>query len=86
MGSLTDNLLALARFDSGSRMEIEEAIPLEPLLQRINCEFGELAEQNQGSMIMNLEKDLRVDCDHLAIERLLRNLLHNGIRYTPAEG
>ena len=86
MGSLTDNLLALARFDSGLRMEIEQAIPLGPLLQRVNCEFGELAERNQVSVIMNLEKDLRVDCDQLAIERLLRNLLHNSIRYTPAGG
>ncbi|MCO5387572.1 MAG: sensor histidine kinase [Desulfosporosinus sp.] len=52
----------------------------------MNCELGELAEQNQISVIMNLEKDLRIDCDQLAIERLLRNLLHNGIRYTPAGG
>jgi len=86
MGSLTDNLLALARFDSGLRMEIEQKISLGPLLQRVNCELGELAEQNQISVIMNLEKDLRIDCDQLAIERLLRNLLHNGIRYTPAGG
>ena len=86
MGSLTDNLLALARFDSGLRMEFEKAIPLGPLLQKVNCELGELAEQNQVSVILNLEKDVRVDCDHLAIERLLRNLLHNGIRYTPAGG
>ena len=86
MGSLTDSLLALARFDSGLRMEIEQAIPLGPLLQRVNCELGELAEQNQVSVIMNLEQDLQVDCDHLAIERLLRNLLHNSIRYTPAGG
>ena len=86
MGSLTDNLLALARFDSGLKMEIEQAIPLGPLLQRVNSEFGELAEQNQVTLIMNLEKDLRVDCNQLAIERLLRNLLHNSIRYTPPEG
>jgi len=36
MGSLTDNLLALAKFDSGLKMEIEQAIPLGPLLQRVN--------------------------------------------------
>lgn len=82
IGSLTDSLLALARFDSGLRMEIEQAIPLGPLLQRVNSEFGELAEQNQVSVIMSLEKDVRIDCDQLAIERLIRNLLHNGIRYT----
>ncbi|TGE36174.1 HAMP domain-containing protein [Desulfosporosinus fructosivorans] len=86
MGSLTDNLLALAKFDSGLKMEIEQAIPLGPLLQRVNSEFGEFAEQNQVTLIMNLEKDLRVDCNQLAIERLLRNLLHNSIRYTPAGG
>lgn len=86
MGSLTDNLLALARFDSGLQMEIEHAISLGPLLQRVNLEIGELAEQNQVSVIMNLEKDVRVDCDQLAIERLLKNLLHNAIHYTPVGG
>ncbi|AET68208.1 signal transduction histidine kinase [Desulfosporosinus orientis DSM 765] len=86
MGSLTENLLALAKFDSGLQMEIEKAIPLGPLLERVNSEFRELAEQNQITLIMDFEKNLRVDCDQLAIERLLRNLLDNGIRYTPAGG
>lgn len=86
MGSLADNLLALAKLDSGFRMEIEQAISLGPLLHKVNQELAELAEQNQVSVILNIPKDVRVDCDHLAIERMLKNLLHNSIRYTPAEG
>ncbi|EGW41496.1 hypothetical protein DOT_0506 [Desulfosporosinus sp. OT] len=33
-------------------MEIEQAIPLGPLLQSVNSEYGELAEQNQVTLIM----------------------------------
>lgn len=86
MGSLTDNLLTLARFDSGLRSDIEKAVPLGPMLQRVNCELGEFAEKSRVSVIMNVEKDIKIDCSPLAIERLVRNLLHNSIRYTPAGG
>lgn len=86
LSSLTDNFLALARFDSGFQMQIEESVALGSLLQRVNRELGEFAEQNKVSVVINIEKDVRIDCDPLAIERLLRNLLHNSIRYTPADG
>ncbi|MDP4159697.1 MAG: ATP-binding protein [Bacillota bacterium] len=86
MSSLADNLLALARFDSGLQMQFEESVALGPILQRVNSELGDFVEQNQVSVIINIEKDIRVDCNPLAIERLLRNLLHNSIRYTPAGG
>ncbi|KLU66819.1 sensor kinase CusS [Desulfosporosinus acididurans] len=86
MSSLTDNLLALARFDSGLHMQFEESVALGPILQRVNSELGDFAEKTQVSIIISLEKDIRVDCNPLAIERLLKNLLHNSIRYTPAGG
>ncbi|MDT3699572.1 MAG: ATP-binding protein [Thermincola sp.] len=86
LGSLTNNLLTMAKFDSGLRLEMEPALPLAVLLQRVNRELGSLAVQNEVAVTLEVEKDLSLDCNPLALERLFGNLIHNSLRYTPAGG
>jgi signal transduction histidine kinase/CheY-like chemotaxis protein len=86
LGAQMDALLDLSRLDA-------QALPVRPvemslyaLAQRLAAEFRLLAEQKGLQWTLNVPPAAQVHCDPLLLERLLRNLIDNAVKYTDAGG
>lgn len=87
LGHLVANLFELAKLDSGRAAMLPEPFVLTDLVQDVVQQF-ELAATGKGIRIsadLPLEMPL-VRADIGLIERALRNLIENSLRYTPAGG
>lgn len=83
LSRLAENLLALARLDSGAQLELRQALDL-GIVCRDAAERLEPRAREQGTPIDVQAGDaLPVLGDRLALERVLFNLLDNGLRYSP---
>ncbi|MBX3743905.1 MAG: hypothetical protein KF833_01220 [Verrucomicrobiae bacterium] len=83
LARLTENLLALARLDSGAGLELRESLDLGTLCREA-AERLEPRAREQGAVFdVQATATLPVLGDRLALERVLFNLLDNGLRYTP---
>ena len=87
MTALIENLLTLARYESGANQLEQSPVNLSGLLQKAAREWRLAAER--------FSLAVELDCDETAlwvlgdtdmIERILRALLDNACRYTPAGG
>jgi DNA-binding response OmpR family regulator/signal transduction histidine kinase len=85
--NLINQLLELARLDSG-KMKLEASGQnIVPFLRRIVMCFESLAEQNKVDLIfMSKEDDIPLYFDPEKLEKIITNLLSNAFKYTPAEG
>lgn len=84
---LIDQILDVARSESGGLPLREVAVPLAPLLSRVAGEAASAAEAAGVSLSVALPDALpvaRADADRLA--QVLRGLLSNAIKFTPAGG
>jgi two-component system, OmpR family, phosphate regulon sensor histidine kinase PhoR len=81
MSRLTEDLLTLARVESGEeRFELERFTPGE-LLQRAAQEFRELASTGGIDLEVKEEASQAVNADGEAIQHVFSNLLDNAIKY-----
>jgi len=78
-------LLDLSQLDAGALRAAPAAFPLRPLFLRLAADFGPQA-QAAGLFFRVAPTRLAVVTDALLLERVLRNLLANAVRYTPAGG
>lgn len=78
-------LLDFSRIEAGVVEPRVRAFHLQPLLNKIEREFGPLAEA-KGIEYRARETDVAVDSDPMLVELILRNLVSNAIRYTPQGG
>ena len=78
-------LLDLSQLDAGALRAAPAAFPLRPLFLRLAADFGPQA-QAAGLSFRVAPTRLAVVTDALLLERVLRNLLANAVRYTPAGG
>ena len=78
---LFNALLDISKLDAGTVAVEKQHVYLDLLLTQIEGEFKPLAEEKQLKFSVELE-DLVVFTDVLLLERLLRNLASNAIRYT----
>ena len=87
MGRLVNELLDLARMESGHfNLSIEE-IEIQPFLHRINRKFQGLAKDKKITLLFNRENDEEFfEFDPDRIEQVLTNLIDNAIRHTPEGG
>ena len=85
VGRLADDLLSVSRLDAGDIRPHIEALALQPLLDAIEVEFGHLALR-QGIELSIEPTTLAVRSDRMLLERMLRNLVSNAVRYTRAGG
>ncbi len=78
-------LLDLSKLDAGALTPRRETVPLRPLFARLDAEFAPQAAAH-GLRLSIVPTRLAVDSDPVLLERILRNLLANALRYTRAGG
>ncbi len=81
LGKLLNALLDISRLDAGVVEAQVEDFPLARVLEKLTGEFRALAEQ-KGLKFRLLPCSVVVRSDPLLLERILRNLISNAIRYT----
>ncbi len=85
--NLVNQLLELARLDSG-KMKLEASLQnIAPFLKSVTMCFESLADQNEVDLIFHDDaKEIPVYFDMEKLEKILTNLLANAFKYTPAKG
>lgn len=83
LSRLADNLLALARLDSGARLELREVLDLGTLARETAERMMPRAREMGVQLQVDATMALRVTGDRLALERVFENLLENAVRHTP---
>jgi signal transduction histidine kinase len=78
-------LLDLSQLDAGALRPAPTAFALGPLFARLAIDFAPQA-QAAGLSLSIVPTELTVVSDPVLLERVLRNLLANAVRYTPAGG
>ena len=78
-------LIDLSRLEAGALVPQRERVPLLPLFDRLEREFA--VEASARSIALSFVRTrLAVESDALLLERMLRNLVANALRYTPRGG
>ncbi len=84
--ALLDDLLDLAKLESG-RMEVRlRPLPLAPLVYEVLAEFEALSATRQLRMQASLAELAPAEADSDLCRQVLRNLIANAIKFSPAEG
>ncbi len=78
-------LLDLSRLDAGALRPAPAIIALQPLFARLGADFAPQAVA-AGLALRVVPTRMAVATDPMLLERVLRNLLANAVRYTPAGG
>jgi len=79
--ALFNELLDISKIDAGAIRPKNETFALNPLLQRLRIDFKAEAEA-KGLDLRVRQSGAMVCSDALLLERVLRNLINNAIRYT----
>lgn len=84
MNKLVDSLLFLARGDSGMRQLNKEPIHISALLNELVEEQSSIDEDHRYEV--DSSETIRLSADRNMIRQLLRALIDNSVKYTPAGG
>jgi signal transduction histidine kinase/CheY-like chemotaxis protein len=85
MGELFTSLLDISKLDAGAVQPRFESVAVGPLLERLCREYVDEA-QAKGIELRCRRRALNVHSDSVLIERSVRNLISNAVRYTDAGG
>ena len=81
MRRLLNSLLDMSQIEAGAIEPNPDQVSLDPLLDALHSEFEAQADQ-KGLTLTTLKTGADVIADRLLLERTLRNLIANAIRYT----
>ena len=81
LSDLLNSLLDISKLDAGVLEPKTTDFQLRPVLQRIQTDFSELASSKSLSLRI-VDCGLVINTDPSMLERILRNLVSNAIRYT----
>lgn len=84
-GEMLNTLLDFSRVEAGIMTPRLQAFRLQPLLNKIEREFGPQADE-KGIVYRSRDTDVVVHSDPILLELILRNLVANAIRYTQHGG
>lgn len=83
MSRLTEDLLTLARVESGEqRFRIQE-IPASQLIREAQQYFSEMANLQGSALSIELQRDAIVKADPEAVHQVFSNLISNAVKYCP---
>lgn len=83
MAQLVDQLLALSRDERGGTLA---PVDLAAVARDLVAELGILAEEREQQLALAIAGDCRAVGEVGLVRRVLTNLIHNAIRYTPEGG
>jgi signal transduction histidine kinase/CheY-like chemotaxis protein len=81
LDSLFTSLLDISRLDAGIVQSWPRIFPIRPLLERV-CRDHEAEARMKGIRLVLRRSSLAVRTDPILLERILRNLVSNAVRYT----
>ncbi|WP_029009817.1 hybrid sensor histidine kinase/response regulator [Azospirillum halopraeferens] len=81
LGSLLDCLLDISKLEAGLIAPVPARVELDGLMQRLHAEFAPVAA-TAGLRLTTVPSRLVLETDGGLLERVLRNLLSNALRYT----
>jgi len=86
MNSLLDQLLQLARIESGVAVAKKETIYLRTIADSFISEWNEIAAANKINIHIAIDKEATVTADKFFIELIIDNLVSNAIKYSYEHG
>ncbi len=86
LDALLEQLLHLARVDSGTTVTRKEHVKLLPVVSAIRQNWEAMAEKRNISILCHLPADAAVKCDKFFFELMLDNLVSNAIKYGKING
>ncbi len=86
MASLTNQLLELARADSGKEKYTFETLELAEFIKDVCSDVAILCQEKGLGLQVNLPEQLWIRGDQKSLRRLMYNILNNAIRYTDHDG
>ena len=81
MNELFSGILDISKLDANAVPVSLQPIRIREVFDKLESEFSSIA-QNKGLQISFVETSLSVNSDPVQLERILRNLISNAIRYT----
>jgi len=84
--TLINEILDLAKIESGSLSLSIEAVALPALIEEVRVMVEEQAQQRQLEMVFSVCEPLTVKADHTRLKQVLLNLLSNAIKYNRPAG
>ncbi len=85
MDDLFTSLLDISKLDAGTMQPVPASVSLGPLLTRLCSDYGSEANA-KGVALRRVETTLWARTDPVLLERILRNLIANAVRYTDSGG
>lgn len=83
---LVEQLLTLARQEPGAQAPALQTVVLAPLARQVLADAGAQAQARDSTLQLEADEQATVRGDAAALAVLLRNLVDNALRYTPAGG
>jgi two-component system phosphate regulon sensor histidine kinase PhoR len=87
LGELVAELLELSRIESGQTLMTIEPIGAEHLVREVMARMLPLAQRHRVKLVTDIQHgETLVAADSKQIARVLVNLIHNAIKFTPSDG
>jgi signal transduction histidine kinase/CheY-like chemotaxis protein len=82
LASEFDALLDLSKLDAGLILANRTTVSVSAILERKYGEFEPIAQAKGLKMVLDFTEDMWIETDLMLLDRVLRNLLENAIKYT----